>query len=248
MDGKVNYGRYQLSWKQWLLYGSIGMTAGAALILVFYHEVWLIILSGAAGAVLLPLYQRRRWIEKRSARLREEFKEALYSLVVSLKAGRSLEGAFESALEDLDPVMMPYIYREWGDIVAQMKMGFPVEECLEDFGERSGIAEIRSFARTIEVSKRSEGDVSKVMENTIHMLQDRMEIQQELKVLLAKKKTEQKILNIMPVLVIAMLLVMSPDYLAPLYNSLQGGIIMTVCAGLTIASYVLSGKIADITL
>jgi tight adherence protein B len=62
------------------------------------------------------------------------------------------------------------------------------------------------------------------------------------------KKTEQKILNIMPFAVIGLLLMMSPDYLSPLYDSIQGQIIMTVCVALTIMSYLLSKKIADIAL
>ncbi|MBQ8039033.1 MAG: hypothetical protein IJ274_04060, partial [Lachnospiraceae bacterium] len=93
-----------------------------------------------------------------------------------------------------------------------------------------------------------EGDVARVMENTIHLLQERMEIQNELRVLLIKKKTEQKILNLMPFVVIGLLLLMSPDYLSPLYDCLQGQIIMTVCVFLTFLSYILSKKISDIVL
>ena len=88
----------------------------------------------------------------------------------------------------------------------------------------------------------------RVMENTIQLLQERMEIQGELQVLLAKKKTEQKILNLMPFLVIGLLLLMAPEYLQPLYRSLQGQIIMTVCALLTVISVLLSRKIAKIAL
>lgn len=224
------------------------MIGGVLAIMIFYQNLWLMMICGLAGAVLCPNYQKKRLMQKRRQQLRNEFKEALYSLVVSMRAGRSLEGAFSAALEDMDEVMTPYIYQEWKDIVRQLDMGFAVEESLADFGERSGIEEIQSFARTIEVCKRTDGDITRVMENTIQLLQERMEIQMELKVLLAKKKTEQRILSVMPFVVIGLLLLMSPEYLAPLYSCLQGRIVMTVCMGITVLSGFLSKKISSISL
>ena len=245
---KIDYTCCQLSLRQWLLWSMVGMAGAICMIMIFYRNTVMIMMAGVVGAVVLPHIQKENFIQKRQQQLSIEFKDALYSLVMSLRAGRSVEGAFEASLEDLDPVMMPYIYREWREIVEQLRVGFTVEDGLEDLGLRSGIEEIRSFGRMIAICKRSEGDVARVMENTIQLLQERMEIQTELKLLLTKKKTEQKILNIMPFVVVGLLLMMSPDYLTPLYNCVQGQIIMTVCVALTIASYMLSKKIADITL
>lgn len=246
--GKTDYTEYHLSIKQWLFGSIAGMLGAVCMIMIFYRNLWIVAAAGAAGAFLFPKIQKKQLIQKRQQQLRLEFKDALYSLIVSLRAGRSMEGAFAASLEDLDPAMTPYIYHEWKEVVRQLEVGFPVEDSLEDFGQRSGIEEIRSFARTIGICKRSEGDVARVMENTIHLLQERMEIQMELKVLLTKKKTEQKILSFMPFVVIGLLLLMSPDYLEPLYNCLQGQMIMTVCVGLTLLSYVFSKKIANIAL
>ncbi len=245
---KMDYKRCRLSLKQWCLSGVVGMTGAICMITIFYRNIVITILAGVAGMFILPQMYKKKLIKQKQEQLCLEFKEALYSLVVSLRAGRSVEGAFIASLEDLDYRMTPLIYREWSEIVKQMQVGFSVEDGLEDLGNRSGIEEIRSFARTIKICKRTEGDVAKVMENTIHLLQERMEIQTELKVLLTKKKTEQKILNMMPFVVIGLLLLMSPDYLSPLYECLQGQIIMTVCVGLTLISYILAKKISDITL
>ena len=245
---KLDYTKYQLSLKQWLLASAAGMGGALCMIMIFYRNIWIIAIAGVAGAVVLPRVQKQQMIQKRQQQLGNEFKDALYSLVVSLRAGRSLEGAFAASLDDLDPVMTPHIYREWSEIVQQLQVGFTVEDSLEDLAKRSGIEEIQSLARIVAICKRSEGDVARVMENTIQLLQERMEIQTELKVLLTKKKTEQRILSIMPFVVIGLLLLMSPGYLAPLYDSLQGQVIMTTCVGLTLLSYILAKKISDIAL
>ena len=245
---KQDYAKYRLTVKQWCLSGIIGIVGAVCMVMIFYRNQWITLLSGVCGAVIVPYMYKQQLIQRRRQQLSLEFKEALYSLVVALRAGRSLEGAFTASLEDMDPIMMPLIYREWSAIIRQIQVGFTIEDSLEDLGNRSGIEEIQSFARTITICKRTEGDVARVMENTIHLLQERMEIQNELKVLLIKKKTEQKILNLMPFVVIGLLLLMSPDYLSPLYDCLQGQIIMTVCVFLTFLSYILSKKISDIVL
>ncbi len=245
---KTDYTKYRLTIKQWCVAGLVGVAGAVCMVMIFYRNSWITLLAGGCGAVIVPQMYKKQLINKRKQQLSIEFKEALYSLVVSLRAGRSVEGAFAASLVDMDPIMTPLIYREWSEIVKQMKVGFTVEDSLEDLGKRSDVEGIQSFARTITICKRTEGDVARVMENTIHLLQERMEIQNELKVLLTKKKTEQKILNLMPLVVIGLLLLMSPDYLSPLYDCLQGQIIMTVCVMLTFLSYILSKKISDIAL
>ena len=245
---KIEYSQLQLTIGQSLMWGVAGMVGAMCMIMIFYRSWLIIAAAGVVGFFVLPQMRRRYCIEKRQQQLSVEFKDALYSLVVSLRAGRSVEGAFSASLEDLDPLMTPLIYQEWSELVKQLGVGFTVEDGLEDLGQRSGIEEIRSFGRMIAICKRSEGDVARVMENTIQLLQERMEIQTELKVLLTRKKTEQKILNLMPFVVVGLLLMMSPEYLSPLYDCIQGQIIMTVCVALTIVSYILSKKIADIAL
>ena len=71
-------------------------------------------------------------------------------------------------------------------------------------------------------------------------------MQEEVQVLLAKKRMEQRIINVMPFLVLGMLLLISPDYLAPLYTTLQGRVIMSICVLITIGSFWLSRRIAEI--
>ena len=148
----------------------------------------------------------------------------------------------------MDPELTPVLFHEWQIIIGKLRVNQRIEDALEDFARRSGVEEISSFAQIIQICKRTEGNIAKVIENTAGLLQEKIEIQGEVQVALAKKKMEQKILNVMPVAVLSLLLLLSPDYLAPLYSSFQGRMIMTVCAGLAIASYCISKRMADIAI
>ena len=55
-------------------------------------------------------------------------------------------------------------------------------------------------------------------------------------------------MNLMPLLVIGMLATLSPDYVRPLYVTLQGRVIMTICLLLALASILVARHMADIAL
>jgi len=210
----------------------------------FEHASFTFALEGVSRALLAQITRHR--IASFSVRSKRYVSEGEFNYVVP----PAIEALGNEAVNKYESQMAQMLawYREWQEVIAQLQVGIPVEEGLREFGKRSGVEEIQSFARTVEVCKRSEGDIAKVMENTIDLLQERMEIQMELKVILAKKKTEQKILNVMPFVVIGLLLLLSPDYLEPLYDSLQGKLVMTICMVLSVVSYAVSKKISNIAM
>lgn len=247
-SGREDYRTLSLSVTQRLLSSLVGIAGGIIVIQLFYRQWTLSVIAALIGGWIGPRIYREQLREKRQTELSKEFRESLYDLMVSLRAGKSLEGAILSCAEETDEKVMPLLSREWKQMAGALSLGIPVEQGLKDLGERSGIDEILSFARSVEICKRSEGNIAAVMDNTIHMIQDRMELRAELKVLLARKKMESKIMTVMPFVIIAMLLIMSPDYLAPLYSSVRGYLIMAVCAVLSVLSVLISRKMVQIDL
>ncbi len=231
-----------------LLSALLGALSLAFLGFVFYKSLFAVLLGALGGIFAGPWWWKKQKIEKMQNEMRLEFREALYLLVVALKAGRSLEGAFEASYEDMDPYVTPLLYKEWEKIVGQIRVGFPVEEALRQLGISSGIEEVLSLTAAVEVCKRTEGDIARVLEGTIRTIQDRIEMRQEIKVMIAQKKMEQRIMSLAPFAVIVLLMILSPDYLSPLYQSLQGRFIMTVCVILSILSILIAKKIVAIEL
>lgn len=248
VSGRRDYRSLRLSVSQTLLSMAAGGMAGVVVMMLFYRQWWIILSAMILGMWMGPRLYRERLLDKQLSALREEFREALYDLVVALRAGKSLEGAFAAGAEEMNMGANPLLFGEWRQITGQLSLGIPIEVCLRDLADRSGMEEMQIFARTVEVCKRSDGNLAAIMENTIRMITDRMEIHAELKVLLARKKLEQKVMTVMPFVIVAMLLIMSPDYLAPLYSSVRGYLIMAVCAVLSVLSIFLSRKIVQIDL
>ena len=136
---------------------------------LFFKNPIMMLIGGCTGALLMPIFGTKQKEKKVRKELSLEFRDALYGLVVSLRAGRSLEGAFEASLEDMSPASLPLLYEEWKTICGRIRIGVPAETALTDLARRSGIEEIRSFARSVEISKKAEGNITRILTNTIQL-------------------------------------------------------------------------------
>jgi tight adherence protein B len=126
-----------------------------------------------------------------------------------------------------------------------MENGEPVERAIADFSERSGIEEIAQFADVFVICKRTGGDLVEVIRRTANMIGDKLEMEQEIAVLVAQKRFEAKALSLIPFALVAFLAWSSPDYMAPLYG-LAGNLLMTGALAVLAFCYWLSQSIMNI--
>lgn len=199
-------------------------------------------------AFAYPAIENKKIINKRKTELNMQFKDMLYSLSSSLSAGKSIELAFMAVVGDLE-ILYPkdaYIVMEALYITRKLKMNETIEAALDDFAERSGLEDVRNFAEVFRICKRTGGNVIEAIKRTIDIINDKIEIKQDIDTMLADKKLERKVLNVMPIVILALLYFTAEDYIGPIYSIATGRIVMTIAAGLIIISYFISKKIMDI--
>ncbi|WP_418792173.1 type II secretion system F family protein [Phosphitispora sp. TUW77] len=206
-------------------------------------------LAMSLGSFLYPRYAARKLAEKRRDELNSQFKDALYSISSALSAGNSLESSFREALRDLR-VLYPEpdacIVRELEYICRRMEINEPLEKALQDFAQRSGLEDISNFADVVGICKRTGGNLVHVVKNTSNMISDRIEVAQEIELLLTRQNYERKILNVMPFLFIALMRFAGGGYMDSLYTSPRGYLMMAAALGILALSYLVSGRIMDI--
>jgi len=248
-DAAPDYGQYRLSRKRFLL----AALAGALLIwtaaYLFYHSFILSTLVSAAG-LLAPRLHRQSLMRERQERLKLQFKEALFSLTSSLAAGRSLENAFQSALDDLKllyPDPRTELLREFAMICNRLNNAVPMESALHDFAGRAKIDEIWQFVEAISICKRSGGDLVEVMKRTSVLIGEKLEVEGEIAVMIAQKRFEAKIMMGVPFIFLAFLGFAAPDYMAPLYGGL-GYVLLTCALGLLLFCFWLMNRMMNISM
>jgi len=213
----------------------------------FYKSIlaFLILLPAAAA---YPYLIRRSLVRKQKQQLLLEFRDALGILSSFLSAGLSTENAFRSSLPELRQLLGPdaMIVREFQGIVNGFNMQQSLESLLTDFARRSSVDDILSFAEIYSTAKRNGGELVKIIGHTSGIIRDRISISEEILTLNASRQYEQKIMNLVPFLIILYMNVTSPDFFTVLYTTLAGRVVMTVCLGIYLLAIWISGKIMEI--
>lgn len=197
---------------------------------VFFHSVWLSLIL-TIGAIKVPKLFSNYLLERRRGALSLNFKQALYSISSSLAAGRSVENAFLDAIEDLRllyPGSDNDLIRELTIICTKIQYGEPIEEALQDFSKRAGNDDITNFADVFTTCKRSGGDLVEIVRRTSSIITEKLEISQEIGVMIAQKKFEAKAMICAPVAFLMFMNFSSPDYMLPMHSGL--GIVISAIA------------------
>jgi len=219
-----------------------------AIIYLFYNSIWLSLLS----FILYPLFKKPyiRYIERqRIKNLQNQFRDLLYSFSASFAAGRQMTEAIVEAkktLEEMYPKDAP-IVAELTIMTGQLKEAKETEErVLVEFASRCKIPDITTFVDVYVTCRSTGGNMERAILRTVKVLLEKMEIQEEIRVMTSQKKLEGKIITTLPFLILILLRVTSPTYLAILYETLMGRLMMTGSLLLIYVAYIFIEKITTI--
>lgn len=243
----MDYDSYRLNGKERAQCLLTSFALSAALAWLFYKSAYGMLLF-APVCVYYTGHFRRECIRKRKERLLAEFSDMMRAVSAALLAGYSMENAWKEAQKEVVKLRGEdaCIVGELRQMNAAVEMNEPIERVLAEFAERSGCEEIESFADIFAFAKRGGGDFPKIIRTTVQKLTDSMEVRQEILTLLAGKRLEGRIMNGMPMFLLAYLNFTSGDFLEPLYGNLSGALIMSGALLGYFAALKLSEHILDI--
>lgn len=245
-----DYNTYVMGIKQRIFFISIAASVIFAAGFLFYRSV-LISLLLTPLALLYPKIKTKEIIKRRKRELNIQFKDLLYSLASSVSAGKTIESAFRTALDDLSvlyPEPSAYILAEIRNIISRLDTNETLESALFEFAGRAGLEDIDNFVNVLNISRRTGGNVAQIIRNTSSIISDRIEVSQEIDMMLAERRFEQKVLNAVPVFMVALLSVSAAEYMHPVFNTAAGRVTMTVALAMMAAAWFISSKLNDIKL
>lgn len=166
----------------------------------------------------------------------------------SLLAGYALENAFLDAQKELGllyGVQSP-MQAELEKINRQVCMNQPLEKVFEEFALKCEVEEIRNFSEILTFAKRSGGDLIEIIRGTVENIGSKIQIEEEIQTMIAEKKLEQKVMNVMPMFLLVYMDITSPGYLDVLYGNILGILIMTICLAVYMAAVMISERMTNI--
>ncbi len=240
----------QMSRKEIGRYYGISLPIIFIIFYLFYHSL---ILCNISLVLAIPLakYYEEHLEKERKKTLNLQFKDLLYSISASVSAGRQMTEALEEGREN-----MKMIYRQDAPIILELdhimkgirEAGFSEEQALINFSSRCKLEDVENFVDTYLICRTTGGDVEKVVLKGAQLIMEKIAIEKEIMTVTSQKKFEAKILTAMPLGMLALMQFVSPEYMAVLYESFAGRLVMTAALLGILLSYYFSSKILDIRL
>ena len=214
---------------------------------LFYKRFPALLLLLPAGILFYRVRIREHGRERRK-KLERDFREAISFIAISLRAGYSVENAFLEAERDLCDVIGADadMTLEMHRINARIRISVPAETVLSDFAVRSGSEEIGNFASVFCAARKLGGNMSEVTMETAERIGERMDVEREIETSVAAKKYEQRIMSIMPGVILLYMQLTSPGFLDVLYTTAFGAVVMTACLLVYAVSLFWGRKIVEI--
>ncbi len=235
----IDYREYHFSKKEFVIELIKGVGILSITSYLFYGSLFITIF-------LLPyLYfylrmQREIYRVRRQKKLRDEFKEAMISIVNALYAGYSLENSLKYVREDLGrihPEEEGLFIAELDYMIKKVNIKVPIEQLFTELAFRSGVEEIDLFASVIVITKRNGGNLIKIIQKTVEHLSRKLQVDGEIDVLITGKKLEKNIMCIMPYFVIIYMNLTNGNYMSSMYGNLVGFLLMSICLLLVLIAY-----------
>lgn len=181
--------------------------------------------------VLFYREQYRRKGEKERLELGSQFRECILSVATLLGAGYSVENAFVECAGDMQLMYGAdaMICTELKTIRRGLHINVPLEEMLNDFGERSHSKDMLQFAEVFAIAKRSGGNLADIIRSSSELIGRKAEVRQEIDTLLAGRKMELGIMRVMPFVITGYISLSTPGFFELLYEGVIGRLIMTGC-------------------
>lgn len=248
VNSEIRYDKYMVDKREKQLLFAGTLVFGTTLSVLMYHNIFF-------SLVLLLFYIKIQEIyaeymlARRKRALAEQFKDFLFILSTSIGTGRGMRDAIGEAIPGIVGIYgeNAILSRELKNMHKRMSIGNEEDvTVLNDFAKRSASEDIVDFMIIYSTCKTTGASLVDALNKAASVIIDKMTIENEIRTMANRKKNESIILFAMPFIVVLFLNLFSPEYIAPLYESYIGRVIMTMVVAADIFIYSVMQKITNV--
>ena len=190
------------------LIGQVGLPVSAAL--------------GFAGAFGLPRWLLSFFKKRRENKFLNGFPDAVDVVVRGVKAGLPLLDCLKMiSAEAPEPVKS-----EFRAIVETQAVGMPLGEACGKLYERMPLPEANFFGIVIAIQQRAGGNLAEALGNLSRVLRDRKKMKGKIQAMSQEAKASASIIGALPICVMALVWISSPQYISLLFTEPMGHIML----------------------
>ena len=193
-----------------------------------------------SSALFLPRVILRILRIRRLERFNLQLVNALTGMSNALKAGFSIQQAFETIVQEGE---VP-IGQEFAMFLQQLRVGISFEDALADMDRRIGSEDLTLMIQSIEISRQTGGNLTEVFDRIAATIRERQRVEGKIKSLTAQGKIQGNVVGAMPVVLGFALYLLDPQMMLTFVQSYVGMfilflvLIMEICGALMIRKIV----------
>jgi tight adherence protein B len=220
---------------------SVGSALAFGTFLLLFGSTLFALLGAAVGA-LVPYFLVMRKKQKRIKDFEALFPEVIDLLARSARAGHALQsGLQEVAQEVADPAG-----EEFRQVFEEQRFGLPLSESLLGLADRIQLLDLQMFVTSVLIQKETGGNLAENLDNLSRLVRDRFKFRRDIKTHTAHGRMTGMVLAFAPIGLAGVLLVVSPDYIRPLFTEELGRVLIGVGLGLQVFGFLVIRRITDI--
>jgi tight adherence protein B len=217
----------------WIASASVGV-ATFLVMLIAGSSPLMSLLAGIVGAFGIPRWLLNHLAKKRERKFLMELANAIDVIVRGVKSGLPLNDCLQViARETQEPVRS-----EFADLVEQQRVGVPLSRAFERMYDRIPVQDVNFFAVVIAIQQQTGGNLAEALSNLSQVLRDRYRLAAKVRTFSAEAKASAMIIASLPICVMGLVYLTSPDYIALLWEK-KAGQLMLIVSGMWMLTGVL---------
>lgn len=177
---------------------------------------------GFAGALGLPRWLLSFFKKRREKRFLNAFPDAVDIVVRGVKAGMPLLDCLKMiTVEAPEPLKS-----EFRSIIETQAIGIPLGEACGKLYERMRVPEANFFGIVIAIQQKAGGNLAEALGNLSRVLRDRKKMKGKIQAMSQEAKASASIIGALPVAVMTLVWVTSPQYINLLFTEPLGNVML----------------------
>ena len=220
----------------------LGAMVGAFLVVYVINKSFVVALLFGVAAYFVPgMYIKYRQ-RKRFRALNNQLGDTILLLSNALKAGYS----FAQAMATIAKAAPPPMSDEFNRAVREMNLGISVDDALDHMNQRIESDDFDLMVTAVQIHRVVGGNLAEILDTIAFTIRERIRIQGEIRTLTAQARASGYIITGLPFGLAAILSLISPGYILPLFKEVLGWILIAIALIMMGVGYSIIRKISDI--
>ena len=177
-------------------------------------------IMGAVFGWFVPKYVILFYRKKRLKAMQDQFAPALVLLANAMKAGETLEQAFDSTRQ----VIRQPMALEFTILIRQFRIGMQLPEAMEDLHRRVPLEDVRIATKSMLISIRTGANLPEALDRIATTIRSRYAVQGKIDALTAQGKAQGLVVGLLPIFLLIMLHFLDPEFVKPLFTTWIGNL------------------------